>query len=156
MYSSGPPHMAKLKQDDLLEHTYSRYVRIRDVALKTCRRRWTIGKSGERGSGISVVAARHDDDNDIWCNYMPQMNLCGAVTDPKWVYIVQSMNIFGVVTGPMWIYVVHSLALNEYLQCSHEPWLKICGVGMNPKWMFVKLSPKRQSVVLSAPPRVDL
>ena len=25
-------------------------------------RRWTIGKSGERGSGISVLPARHDDD----------------------------------------------------------------------------------------------
>ena len=23
-----------------------------------------IGKSGERGSGISVLAARHDDDDD--------------------------------------------------------------------------------------------
>ena len=43
--------------------TYSSYLRIRDVALKTCLRRWTIGKSGERGSGISVLAARHDDDD---------------------------------------------------------------------------------------------
>ena len=36
MYSYGPPHLAKQKQDDQLEHTYSSYVRIRDVALKTC------------------------------------------------------------------------------------------------------------------------
>ena len=36
MYSYGPPHMAELKQDDQREHTYSSYVRIRDVALKTC------------------------------------------------------------------------------------------------------------------------
>ena len=36
MYSYGPPHMAKQKQDDQVEHTYSSYVRIRDVALKTC------------------------------------------------------------------------------------------------------------------------
>ena len=43
--------------------TYSNYVRIRDVALKTCLRRWTIGKSSKRGSGISVLAARHDDDD---------------------------------------------------------------------------------------------
>ena len=43
------PHMAKQKQNDQLEHTYSSYVRIRDVALKTCRRRWTIGRGGERG-----------------------------------------------------------------------------------------------------------
>ncbi len=34
-----------------------------DVALKTDQKRWTIGWSGERGSGISVLAARHDDDD---------------------------------------------------------------------------------------------
>ena len=39
MYSYGPPHIAKQKQDDQLEHTYSSYVRIRDVALKTSQRR---------------------------------------------------------------------------------------------------------------------
>ena len=42
------------------------YMRIRDVALKTCQRRWTIGKSGERGSGICVLVARHDDDDITW------------------------------------------------------------------------------------------
>ena len=62
MYSYGPPHMAKQKQDDQLEHTYSSYVRIRDVALKTCQKQWMIGRSSERGSGISVLVARHDDD----------------------------------------------------------------------------------------------
>ena len=41
----------------------SNYVRIRDVALKTCQRRWTIERSGERESGISVLAAWHDDDD---------------------------------------------------------------------------------------------
>ena len=64
MYSYGPPHMAEQKQDDQLEHTYRNYVRIRDVALKTCQRQWTIERSGERGSGISVLAARLDDDDD--------------------------------------------------------------------------------------------
>ena len=39
------------------------YVRTQDVTLKTCQRRWMIGRSGERGSGISVLAARHDDDD---------------------------------------------------------------------------------------------
>ena len=75
MYSDGPPHMAKQKQDDQHEHTFSSYVRIRDVALKTCQRRWTIGNSGERGSVISVLVAWHDDDDDIWlssstCNHV--------------------------------------------------------------------------------------
>ena len=52
--------MAMQKQDDQHEHTFSNYVRIQDVVLKTCLRRWTIGKCGERGSGISVLPARHD------------------------------------------------------------------------------------------------
>ena len=64
MYSYGPPHMAVQKQDNQHEHTFSNYVRIRDVVQKTCLRRWTIGKSGERGSGISVLPARHDYDDD--------------------------------------------------------------------------------------------
>ena len=64
MYSYGLPHMAEQNQNDQLEHTYSSYVRIRDVALKTCQSRWTIGRSGGRGSGISVLAARHDDNDD--------------------------------------------------------------------------------------------
>ena len=57
------------KQDDQHEHTYSSYVRIRDVALKTCQKRWMIGRSGVRGSGISVLVARHDDDDDD--DYIP-------------------------------------------------------------------------------------
>ena len=30
---------------------------------ETCQRRWMICRSGERGSGISVLAARHGDDD---------------------------------------------------------------------------------------------
>ena len=33
-----------------------------DVVLKTCLGQWTIGRSGERGSGISVLPAWHDDE----------------------------------------------------------------------------------------------
>ena len=64
MYSYSPIHMAGQKQDDHLEHTFSSYVRIRDVALKTYQRQWTIGRSGEKGSGISILVARYDDDED--------------------------------------------------------------------------------------------
>ena len=63
MYSYGPSHMAKQKQEDQLEQTYSSYERIRDVTLKTCQKRWMIGRSGERGSGIYVLAVWHDDDD---------------------------------------------------------------------------------------------
>ena len=64
MYSYGSPHMAVQKQGDQLERTFSSYVRIQDVVLKTYLGRWTIGRSGERGSGISVLPARDDDDDD--------------------------------------------------------------------------------------------
>ena len=42
------------------------HVRIQDVALKTCQKRWMIGRSGERGSGISALATQHDDDIYIY------------------------------------------------------------------------------------------
>ena len=58
------PTYGRAKAGRPAEHTFSSYVRIQDVALKTCQRRWTIERSGERGSGISVLAARHDDDDD--------------------------------------------------------------------------------------------
>ena len=57
-------HMTGQKQDDQHEYTSSSYVRIQGVALKFCQRWWTIGRSGERRSGISVPTARHDDDDD--------------------------------------------------------------------------------------------
>ena len=62
MYSYWPPQMAGKKQHGQLEHTFSSFVRTRDVALRTYRRRCAIGRSGERGSGISVLVKRHDDD----------------------------------------------------------------------------------------------
>ena len=78
------PHMAKQKQDDQPEHTYSSYVRVRDVALKTCQRRWMIGRSGERESEISVLAARHDDDDDeIYMSFIHKSKLNGS----KYCYI---------------------------------------------------------------------
>ena len=67
MYSYGSPHTAAQKQDDQHERTFSSYVRIQVVVLKTYLGRWTIGRSGERGSGISVLPARYDDDDDDGC-----------------------------------------------------------------------------------------
>ena len=61
--------MAKQKQGYHLEPTYSSSVRIRDLALRTSQKRWTIGRSGDRGSGISLLAARQDDDDYIVALY---------------------------------------------------------------------------------------
>ncbi len=90
LWFNGPPHMANQKQEDQLELTYSSYVRTQDVTLNTCRRRWMIGRSGERGSGISVLAARHDDDDDDY----------SKTSNTTWIQIIQShgikyQNIFG-------------------------------------------------------------
>ena len=56
--------MDEQRQDDQLEPIYNSSVPIQDVTLKTYRKRWTIERGGERGSGISVLMARHDDDDD--------------------------------------------------------------------------------------------
>ena len=63
------PYMAVQNQDDQHEHTFSSYMRIRDVVLKTYLGRWTIGRSGERGPGISVLPAWHDDDDEMLRSY---------------------------------------------------------------------------------------
>ena len=55
--------MAEQRQDDQLEPTYSSSVPTREVVLKTCRKQWTIGRSGERGSGISMLIVQQDDDD---------------------------------------------------------------------------------------------
>ena len=70
MISYGPQHMAELKQGDQREPTYSSSVRIRDIALRTCQKRWTTGRSGDKGSGISVLVAWHDDDDDDGFKWM--------------------------------------------------------------------------------------
>ena len=63
-YSCGLLHMDEQRQDNQLEPTYSSSGPIQDVALKTCWKQLTIEKSGEKGSGISVLMTRHDDDDD--------------------------------------------------------------------------------------------
>ena len=64
MDSCGPLDMDEQRQDGQLEPTYSNSVPIRDVTLKTCRKKWTIGRVGERGSGIAVKKAWCDDDDN--------------------------------------------------------------------------------------------
>ena len=82
MYSYGPPHMAEQKQDDQLELTFSSYVRIQDVALKTYQKRWTIGRSSERGSGISVPAAHY------YCYYLFWWDSLENLNFPFWLSLL--------------------------------------------------------------------
>ena len=56
--------MDEQRQEDQLEPIYNSSVQIQDVALKTSQEQWTIERGVERGSGTSVLAAEHDDDDD--------------------------------------------------------------------------------------------
>ena len=67
---NGPLHMAEQKQGDQLEPTYSSSVWIRGVALRTYRKRWTIGSGVERGSRIFMLMTRQDDDDDDFVIYI--------------------------------------------------------------------------------------
>ena len=51
-------------QDGQLEPIHTSSVLIQDIALKTSWERWTIEMGGNRGSGRSMLAVRHDDDDD--------------------------------------------------------------------------------------------
>ena len=111
MYSYGPPHMAVQKQDDQHEHTFSNYVRIRDVVQKTCLRRWTIGKSGERGLGISVLPARHDDDDNM---YKPDLTLSNL----QWLICQKTIIIIIIMSCRKHAYPWPSLASSPYYSSS--------------------------------------
>ena len=49
-YSCESLNMDEEKQDNQFEPTYSSSVPMRDVAVKTYRKQWTIGTGGERES----------------------------------------------------------------------------------------------------------
>ena len=80
------------KQDNQLKHTYSSYVMIRDVDLKTCQRRWMIGRRGERGSGISVLATQHHDDDLIVVDSFTKWSEVLCCRNPMTEITISSMN----------------------------------------------------------------
>ena len=65
MKENGFKLMDEQKQNDQLEPTYNSFVPIQDVVLKTYRKRWTIERSDEKGSGISVLMTRPDNDDEM-------------------------------------------------------------------------------------------
>ena len=126
--SGASPWMAFLagsKGQNITEHTYSSYVRIRDVALKTCQRRLIIRRSGERRSGISVLAARHDDDDDeghSWFNRVSKVfqSFQGASV---WYETEAVKAVEGTAFG--WVYRGNWCA-NTLCICSFCVWFKSC------------------------------
>ena len=123
MYSCGPPHMAVQKQDDRHEHTFCSYVRIRDVVLKTCLGRWMIGRSGERGSGISVLSARHDDDDDddkTSSPYSPHQNRTAERNRQTLLEMARCMIVESSQPKTLWAYAVMKSAVVRNKCFSHN------------------------------------
>ena len=79
--------MDEQRQDDQQEPIYYCSVPIQDIALKTSREQWTIERGGERVSWSSVLAAWHDDDDEIcpfgWCCRIHRLHLCREVRLPQ-------------------------------------------------------------------------
>ena len=126
MYSRGPLHMDEQRQEDQLEPTYSSSVSIRDVFLKTCRKQSTIGWGGERGSGISVLMVRHDDDDchpQTYCFVVSQLfsvarhvggfklELKPALLYVRLSVILLSHHLTYVSSGIIWHYVVAFISM---------------------------------------------
>ena len=89
--------MDEQRQDDQLKPTYNSSVPIRDVTLKICRKRWTIGKGNGRGSGISVLRARHDDRWYIWGSFKkfkshPEFRFCCIFITVAWATSTQKLS----------------------------------------------------------------
>ena len=85
-----------------LERTYSSSVMIRGVALRIWRKRWQIGRGGEKGSGISLLMAQQDDDNEInmiWFGWVGFYGISTTVDylilNPLYTYILIYMIWFG-------------------------------------------------------------
>ena len=105
------PSHGRAKQSDQLKPTYSSSVRILGVALRTCRKRWTIRRGGKRGSGMSMLLAwQDDDDNDTW------RKLEDTETKILW------MTRMNPVVKVMWIITLKFRRIQISLICNH--WIK--------------------------------
>ena len=107
MYSYGSPHTAAQKQDDQHERTFSSYVRIQVVVLKTYLGRWTIGRSGERGSGISVLP-EHDMMMMIYQTYTHtyiHLHTKRTISIYLSIYLAQSMHFYISINQSIYIYI---------------------------------------------------
>ena len=140
--------MAGQKQDDQLEHTSSSYVRIRDEALKTCHRRWTTGRSGKRGSGISVPVAWHDDDDNSHI-HVHNPNISGNIVNNndelQWTNEHTSLKkyISHALFSKCWCFlcVRDELVTGRDCSTSFSSWLGCSTVGLwGPKYLCLQLA----------------
>ena len=112
------------------------YVRIQDVALMTCQKRWTIGRGCERGSGMSVLAARHDDIIHIFCT-----SACFLLF--IYIYIVtanwlksQNGTLFRTCEdGVGWHLIPYRISpRSEFFSQAYKTWHITWGINLGPDW----------------------
>ena len=70
--SSWPLHTDKQALGVRLEPIYNRSVLTQDVVLRTSQMRWMTETNGEGKSGKSMLAERHDDDDEV-LHYNPDI-----------------------------------------------------------------------------------
>ena len=105
------PTHGRANQDDQHEHTFSSYMRIRGVVLKTYLGRWTIGRSGVRGSRISVLPARDDDDDDddinVLVNYKIPLVSISTLLSISWdiFSLILTLSYSHIRMGRLYIYI---------------------------------------------------
>ena len=108
-YSRGLLHMDEQRQDDLLEPTYNWSVPIRDVTLKTYRKRRAIEKSGVRGLGKAVLVAWQDDGDDDILFHFVDFNISCIIWLSIWGWLFSNLLYSFTVSGVFTQLLLHCL-----------------------------------------------
>ena len=116
MYSYGPLH----KQGDHLKPIYRSSVRIRGVALRICRKRWTIGRGGKKGSGISVPMARQDDNDEMLHLTCIVPSLKKHNYYPCYINVGSGDVFKNIPNGNMVLFSTNSFNINIFYQNKHK------------------------------------
>ena len=98
MYPYGPLHMDKQRQGDLPEPSYCSSVSIQ----RTNWKQWTIGRSGERRSGLSVLMAWQEDDEFIFKVKIldKSVDVSSILLQPSYGQVVGQTNFFSLFEQP--------------------------------------------------------
>ena len=120
--------MDEQRRDDQLEPIYNNSVQIQNVALKTYREWWTIETGSGRGSGKSVLVARHDDAKhgqlsvyaiwnqnsaDKWI-FIPTENFTSLL---MWfqVFLSNTNNLYTIIYGFKYTYLIQIIYTQLYI-----------------------------------------
>ena len=112
---------------------------------KAYQRRWMIGRHGEKGSGISVLAARHDDDDDAMVTYLYDNEL--FLLHKYWPYSLSENPPHSSRTRHFYLLYKH-LILYIHIYHSVHLFLFFCVFFLVPNWPQQKLRLKKSTLQL--------